>query len=323
MLPRTRIIAPRSARAARQGGTHVIGPRLQRTLCAKLPRMVQRNRPAVDMEASWPAPPAISLLLKPIPTAAALGLNARAGDGAGDGAGDVLHEARVSWAIARRSRIRVDPQLLAQPPQASDTSLASPWRTVFVPRSALRWLSDTDHTHERSHGNLWRIGANRPALNSNPMDIDGLAMQYELQSRRPGQGPFEGVVRGPYGERYSKYLFVIDHLGMHIVREMTPCDLSSRGIALHSLMREQAVVGGEIFFDMQDAGTAYVNFGSARFPVSSNYQAEKVAELVLAIGYSTVLAMIPEREFRQGEYGLGDRYGKDVENVRFRVAEHD
>ncbi len=240
-----------------------------------------------------------------------------------DGMADLLHEARVSWAVARRSRIQVDPQLLAQPPRDSDSSLASPWRTVFVPRSALRWLADTDHTHERSHGNLWRIGASRPALNSNPLDVDGMAMQYELQSRRPGQGAFEGVVRGPYGERYSKYLYVIDHLGMHIVREMTSCDLSSRGIALHSLMREQAVVGGEIFFDMHDPGTAYVNFGSARFPVSSNYQAEKVAEFVLAIGYSTVIAMIPEREFRQGEYGLCDRYGRAVENVRFRVAEDD
>ena len=304
MLPLTRIIR---SRPARHGLTPVIGPRLQRTLCAKQPRMVQRHRPSAEL--SWPAPPTPSVLLKPVP------------DSFNDGPKDALHEARVSWAVARRSRIQVDPQLLAQPPRASDSSLASPWRTVFVPRSALRWLAETDHTHERSHGALWRIGANRPALNSNPVDIDGLAMQYELQSRRPGRGPFEGVVRGPYGERYSKYLFVIDHLGMHIVREMTPCDLSSRGIALHSLMREQAVVGGEIFFDMHDAGTVYINFGSARFPVSSNYQAEKVAEFVLALGYSTVLAMIPEREFRQGEYGLGDRYGKCVDNVRFRVAD--
>lgn len=306
MLPLTRTI---TSRPARHGLTHAVGPRLQRTLCAKQPRMVQRRRPSV--EAVWPAPPTSCVLLKPVPVAL---------DG---GPGDALHEARVSWAVARRSRIQVDPQLLAQPPRASDTSLANPWRTVFAPRSALRWLAETDHTHERSHGALWRIGANRPALNSNPVDVDGLAMQYELQSRRPGQGPFEGVVRGPYGERYSKYLFVIDHLGMHIVREMTPCDLSSRGIALHSLMREQAVVGGEIFFDMQDAGTVYINFGSARFPVSSNYQAERVAEFVLALGYPTVIAMIPERDFRQGEYGLCDRYGKDVQNIRFRVAEED
>ncbi len=315
MLPltrtRTRARAPDS-RPARHGVTHAVGPRLQRTLCAKLPRMVQRHRPGI--EAAWPAPPTPCVLLKPVPS----GLDLTEG-----GPTDMLHEARVSWAVARRSRIQVDPQLLAQPPRASDSSLANPWRTVFIPRSALRWLAYTDHTHERSHGNLWRIGANRLALNSNPVDVDESAMQSDMQSRRPGQGPFKGVVRGPYGERYSKYLFVIDHLGMHIVREMTPCDLSSRGIALHSLMREQAVVGGEIFFDMHDAGTVYVNFGSARFPVSSNYQAERVAEFVLALGYSTVLAMIPEREFRQGEYGLCDRYGKGVENIRFRVAEED
>lgn len=304
MLPMTRIFA---SSPARQGITNAAGLRRQRTLSSTLPRMVQRRRPA--LETSWPALPASGLASPPAST------------GPGNAPTDLLHEARVIWARARRSRICVDPHLLAQPPTESDSTLATAWRTVVVPRSALRWLAETDHTHERSHGSLWRIGANRPALNSNPVDVDGSAMQYELQSRRPGQGPFEGVVRGPYGERYSKYLYVIDHLGMHIVREMTPCDLSSRGIALHSLMREQAVVGGELFFDLHDAGTAYINFGSARFPVSSNYQAEKVAEFVLAIGYSMVLAMIPEREFRQGEYGLGDRYGQGVQNIRFRVAE--
>ncbi len=234
---------------------------------------------------------------------------------------DALHDARVAWARARQSRTRVDPVLLARPPGVSDTTLATPWRTVVVPRSALRWLVESDHTHERGHGSLWRIGGLRAAANSNPVDVDGKAMQDELQSRRPGHGCFAGVVCGPYGDRYSKYLFVIDHLGMHIVREMTPCDLSSRGIALHSLMREQAVVGGEIFFDRLDEGKVCINFGSARFPVRSNYQAEKVAEFVLALGYQSVVAMIPEREFCSGEYGLADRYGKEVQNMLFRAGD--
>ncbi|MEO0316490.1 MAG: hypothetical protein RL404_167 [Pseudomonadota bacterium] len=234
---------------------------------------------------------------------------------------DALHEARVSWARARQSRMMVDPVLRARPPGTSDSTLDVPWRIVLVPRSRLRWLAEFDHTHEPSHAALWCIGSKRAAVNSNPIDVDGTAMQYELQSRRPAQGRFKGVVCGPYGERYSKYLFVIDHSGMHIVREMTPCDLSSRGIALHSLMREEAVVGGEIFFDPMDAGKVCINFGSARFPVRSNYQAEKVAEFVLAFGYDTVVAMIPEREFRSGEYGLADRYGKAVQNMVFRAGD--
>ena len=277
-----------------------------------MPRMVQRQMQSGEI---WPAAPAPTLLgsLMCDP----------ADDSMQDALQGTLDDARVAWAKARRSRIRVDPQLLVRPPQASDSTLARPWRSVVVPRSALRWLAESDYTHARSHTAIWGVGKNRDASNSNPVDVDGSALVGELQLRRPGQGRFAPVVCGPYGERYCKYLFVIDHLGMHIVREMTPCDLSSRGIALHSLMREQAVVGGEMFFDSRDVGKVYINFGSARFPVNSNYQAEKCAEFVLSLGYDIVVAMIPEREFRQGEYGLGDRYGKGVQNVVFRVDDDD
>ena len=241
---------------------------------------------------------------------------------------DPLHVQRVAWAQARQSRIRIDPVLWMQPPKASDTTLAAPWKTVTVMLATLRELCGPNYPNWCPPAypylsplvGCWGIGAGRKAANCNPVDINELALDGHIESRAPGQGPFAHVVRGPYGERYCKYLYVIDHAGMHIVREMTPCDLSSRGIALHSLMREEAIVGGEIFFDMDDPGKVIINFGSARFPVASNQQAEKIAQFVLSIGYKTVVAMIPQREFRAGEYSLGDRYGKDVPNVEFRMA---
>lgn len=232
---------------------------------------------------------------------------------------DPLHHARVAWTRARQSRIRVDPVLLAGGLRKSDTTLDRPWRIVRVPSATIRWLKEADFSTVPHSLSLWRIGKNRPAAHSNPIDVDGSALQQELQSRRPAQGRFTEVAAGLYGDRYAKYLFVIDHHGMHIVREMTPCDLSSRGIALHSLMRERAVLGGELFFNAEDPGRVCINFGSARFPVESNYQAEKAAEFMLAFGYHSVLAMIPDRDFRIGEYGMADRYGKDVQNMLFCV----
>ena len=242
---------------------------------------------------------------------------------------DPLHEHRVAWARSRQTRIRIDPMLWKEPPNTSDSTLAPPWRTVTVPRQTLRELIGPDYPYTRGPAwpclssliGYWGIGSGRAAANCNPLDVRRV-LDEQIRSRVPGQGPFNEVVRGPYGERYCKYLYVIDHEGMHIVREMTPCDFSSRGIALHSLMRDEAIVGGEIFFDAGDPGKVIINFGSARYPVTSNHQAERIAEFVLSIGYQTVVAAIPQREFLQGEYGLADRYGKDVANVVF-VAEPD
>jgi len=233
---------------------------------------------------------------------------------------DLLHETRVEWAKARRTKIIVDPIQLSSQHRVSDTTLDRPWRYVEIPPSHLEHLSGIHYVCASSSYRLWGIGKSKPAENSNPHDIYPSALQDQLHSRRPGQGPFTEVVTGPYGDRYSKYLFVIDHLGMHIIREMTPCDFSSRGIPLHSLMKSEAVIGGEIFFDTVDKTKVFINFGSARFPVESNFQAEKVAEFVLALGYQTVVTMIPNRDLRDDKYGMGDRYGKDVPNVVFKIA---
>ena len=46
-----------------------------------------------------------------------------------------------------------------------------------------------------------------------------------------------------------------------------------------------------------------------------------MAEVFLAIGYETVVAMIPDRELGSRSYGMADRYGTDVQNVVFTVTE--
>ncbi len=216
--------------------------------------------------------------------------------------------------------VHVDPTMRHHPPRTSDSTLAAPWKTVDVPASTLHLLREANYDEMPDHPFLWGMGANRPAANSNPLDTNERVTWKMKQLRRPGQGRFTDVAAGAYGERYSKYLFAIDHRGMHIVREMTKCDASSRGIPLHSLVCDQAIIGGEIFFDAEDTGKALINFGSARFPAESTEQAMKVAEFLLATGYDIVVAMLPDREIGNGQYGFKDRYGARLQNIVFRTA---
>ncbi len=234
---------------------------------------------------------------------------------------DPMQPFHAQWAEDRKSVINVDPVKRHHPPTESDSTLALPWKTVNVPPSLLRRLCKLDDEDGTTQTSFWDIGNMRPAGKSNPLDTNDWALGKIRQTRRPGNGRFTNVATGPYGERYSKYLYVIDDRGMHIVREMSKCDVSSRGVPLHSLVCTRGVVGGEMFFDTNDPGKVFINFGSARYPVASAEQAVKVAEFVLSVGYHTVVAMIPQRDFRQGDYGLGDRYGNEVQNVVFRIGD--
>lgn len=231
---------------------------------------------------------------------------------------DPLHAWRVEWARDRQRAIRVDETTLNLAPRMTDTTLARPWKSVMVPRARLDNLTH-HHYWNWSHAKLWHIGFGKRVANCNPIDIDPGALSSERMTRRPGQSPFDAVVRGAYGNRNFKYLFAIDHLGMHIAREMTRCDLDSRGIITHSKLVSAGVIGGEIFFDIDEHDKVYINFGSARLPIESNEQAEATAEFVLALGYRTVVAMIPERNLQESAYGMADRYGRDVQNVVYRA----
>lgn len=235
---------------------------------------------------------------------------------------DPMHEFRVQWARDRQKAMQIDLSTLDDHPRATDTTLAEPWRTVVVPNTKLKALKHHQYPVPTGIGSLWNVGECRPVSNCNPCDINPGAIVSERLTRRPGEcswhGRFDGVVRGAYGNRNFKYLYAIDHHGMHIIREMTPCSLSSRGIPTHSILVDQGAAAGEIFFDIDDERKAYINYGSARIPIEDVRQAEKVAEFVLALGYYTVVAMIPDRDLAKYPYGMRDRYGKDVENVVFR-----
>lgn len=235
---------------------------------------------------------------------------------------DPLHELRVQWVRDRARALPVDLATLDDNPRASDTTLAEPWRTVLVPARKLKALEHYEYPVPTGIGSLWGIGECRPVSNCSPLDVNPAAIDAERMTRRPGshswQGRFAGVARGAYGNRNFKYLYALDHRGMHIVREMTPCKLSSRGIVTHSILVDRGVVGGEIFFDVDDEGKVYLNYGSARLPVEDVRHAEKVAEFVLALGYHTVVAMIPDRDLKTYPYAMRDRYGKGVENIVFR-----
>lgn len=233
---------------------------------------------------------------------------------------DWRHHCRIQWSRDRQNAMQVDMARLNDAPRTSDTRLAPPWRVVEVPLEHLDLLKHSTYPYCSALVSMWFIGDGREVANCNPFDINPGALYDERISRRPGEGRFDNVVPGAYGNRNFKYLFAIDHRGMHIAREMTPCSLDSRGIITHSKLVDRGVIGGEIFFDIDDPGKVYINFGSARLPIQNTEQAYATAEFVLALGYETVVAMIPDRDLSKEKYGLADRYGDNVQNVVFRVA---
>ncbi len=233
---------------------------------------------------------------------------------------ECLHAFRVQWARDKQKAMTVDLTTLNDGPRLTDTRLDKPWRIVEVPRERLETLKRCEYSYCSSLVGMWSIGFGRDVANCNPIDVNPGALYHERMTRRPGEGRFDRVVPGAYGNRNFKYLFAIDHCGMHIAREMTPCSLDSRGIITHSKLVDRGVIGGEIFFDVDDPGKVCINFGSARLPIQNTQQAYRTAEFVLALGYHTVVAMIPDRELAEQPYGMGDRYGSNVQNVVFRTS---
>ena len=171
-------------------------------------------------------------------------------------------------------------------------------------------------------GILHGIGKLRLPADCNPLEVDGFALEDHTQTTRPGLGRFKEVLSGGYDNRPYKYLYVIDHEGLHIVREFTECEKSSRGIAVHSLVKSHAIIGGEAFFDANEPGRVYINFGSSRYFPTSVQQMENTAKYWLACGYDEVVAVYSSRDFKLKPYGMKDRYGKNLPNVVYRREEN-
>jgi hypothetical protein len=102
---------------------------------------------------------------------------------------------------------------------------------------------------------------------------------------------------------------------------MIPRESSAQGVISRAKLVDRGVIGGEIWFDRKNPKkVAYLNFGSAKLTIQNTEQAYATAEFVLALGYETVVAMIPNRDLSKEKYGMADRYGDNVQNVVFRAA---
>ena len=228
---------------------------------------------------------------------------------------DPLLKAFVAYQEMKKKAMVVDPKVIAATTKVISSTLAEPWKVVTVPESEFAALKAT-HYHGLEFGKtLYNIAAQKPPSNTNPYDADTLPLKDQLQSRKPGEGIFTNVATGPYGQREFKYLYLIDFAGMHIIREMTPCEESSRGIPLHSMIKSRGVVGGEIFFDDQNPGVAYINFGSARFTFRDSLEAENASKFILSLGYEKIVAVYQERDFSKAPYDMDDRYGTSLANA--------
>lgn len=208
----------------------------------------------------------------------------------------------------------IDPVQVDNTPKKRESSFADPWKVVTVSDreiAALMTMNEEGFEEDEVYG----IGPERAAINTHPYDLPSAQPSTKIQTKKPGEGAFTEVATGPYGQREFKYLYLVGRKGMDIVREMSPCPESSRGIPLHSLIKSFAVVGGEIFFDDEDPKTAYMNFGSARFPFRDAAEADKTARFVLSLGYEKIVAVYPDRDFSTVPYGMKERYGKALANA--------
>lgn len=114
--------------------------------------------------------------------------------------------------------------------------------------------------------------------------------QVKTQVRKPGEGRFTHVFKSAYDVRDLKYLFLFNHEGMHIAREMVKCS-TKRGIRVHSKLAPIATMGGEIWFCPKE-NAVYFNLGSGRFPAKDPVAGEEaVAKFLLTLGYEKVYAV--------------------------------
>lgn len=227
---------------------------------------------------------------------------------------DPLAKAYAEYQEMKKKAMVVDPKVIAATPKVISSTLAEPWKVVIVPENELAALKATHHHGFEFGKTLYNIGSLGPPSNTNPYDADTLPLKDQLQSRKPGEDIFTNVARGPYGQREYKYLYVIAE-DMNIIREMTPCEKSSRGIPLHSMIKSRGVVGGEIFFDDQNPRVAYINFGSARFTFRSSEEAENASKFILSLGYDKIVAVYQDRDFSKAPYDNNDRYGESLANA--------
>ncbi len=137
-------------------------------------------------------------------------------------------------------------------------------------KSARRSMSmDAAPVTRRSDGKFWfgigeqRSPAAQPGRNEDlPLD-EGLGV---VQRAKAGDC-LTPRMRGEYGDRARKNLFVITREGLKIAPETTPID-SERGMITHTnLAPSAAVVAGELWASAATPWLWKINSGSKRFPL--------------------------------------------------------
>lgn len=243
---------------------------------------------------------------------------------------ELITDHMAAWENDRRKGfIDIDPVALAKTPKISGSSFAQPWAVEVVSDEALVELNaETDRyaaqlaqlpprkLPQTLPGNpvIFGIGPLKAPCNATILDSAPSALSKDIITTRAGASIAGDIVRSPYDVRAFKHLFVINHYGLHLVREMSQCKTTARGIAGHPQLADEAAIGGEAFFDPHDPGTVVINFGSGRFPPESGQAMDAAAKYWLACGMNKVVAVFADRDFGAEPYGIRDRYGKDLPN---------
>ena len=247
----------------------------------------------------------------------------------------LLDSQMKEWQREREKFANFDVQALKNAPKISGSSFAAPWSVQVVSQSELDTLkAETDgyaaQLSELKRGSLKRlpvalpgnpvlfgIGPLRAARGANVFDSAPSTLNASIITVRPGEWNYGSVIRGPYDFRAGKYLFVIDHYGLHLLHELTPCKTTARGFGGHTQLPRVdglAAIGGEAFFSDEDHGTVTINFGSGRFPAESVAAMDATAKYWLACGLNRVVAVFSDRDLSAHPYGLSDRYGEQLQN---------
>ena len=100
---------------------------------------------------------------------------------------------------------------------------------------------------------------------------------HGLQTRKAKR--FEKVVHGEYGQKQTKYLWTIDDRGVNLALDATPFP-TPRGRVVHTNLSQKASVGGEAWFESDEA--VIINANSGRFGTASGMSR---AQWVAAIRY--------------------------------------
>lgn len=239
------------------------------------------------------------------------------------------------WQREREKFAGMDVSRLLNAPKVSGSSFAAPWAVQMVEQAELDALqAETErYAHMVSalkkspmhrspvalpgNPDIFGIGPMNAARNANVLDSSPSALGAHVISVSPGEWDYSSVIRGPYDFRACKYLFVIDYYGLHLLHELTPCKTTARGFGGHTQLASidgQAAIGGEAFFSEDDVSTVVVNFGSGRFPPSGVAAMDAAAKYWLACGMNQVVAVFSARDLSVRPYGIGDRYGAQLQN---------